>query len=526
MDHHTDVVIVGAGIAGLSLALRTSDHIHVTVLTKGPLGEANTTYAQGGMAAAVGPDDEPEEHLEDTLIAGAGLTDIEAARALVERGPSAVRWLLRQGARFDTANHILELGQEAAHSHRRILHAGGDATGREIERALVHRIQSRPNTRIHQHAIAIDLLLDRHGRVGGVSFLSDNGERHRVAAAHTVLANGGAGRLWAVTSNPAGATADGIAMALRAGADVADLEFCQFHPTVLNLDGVEPFLVSEAVRGEGAQLVNAAGERFMPAIDDRAELAPRNVVAGAIQRQLTETPGNKVYLDLRHLDPAMIEDRFPTISAQVQKHGLRLTRDLIPVAPAAHYFMGGIVATIDGRTTLDGLSAIGEVSCTGVHGANRLASNSLLEGLVFGINTADRLSDLPMERPQPDHLSSTDAPDRESGRLTTSDLQNLMSRDVGVVRDATTLNEAMSTLRQGVGNVADPRHGLELRNMQQVALQVALSAAARTESRGAHIRADYPEQDPTLDGQHQVLTGSGDGPVRRFGALLDRLLTA
>lgn len=518
-----DVVVVGAGIAGLSFALRLPDSLRITVLTKSELGESNTRYAQGGMAAAVGPDDTPDLHLADTVDAGDGLTDIDATRGLVERGASAVRWLLKQGARFDLEDHTLQLGQEAAHSRRRILHAGGDATGAEIERSLVRRLRTRMNTRILQHCMAIDIVTDETGRAAGVTALRDDGSIEHILSGTTVLANGGAGQLWAVTSNPADATADGAAMALRAGVTLADMEFAQFHPTVLNLTGVAPFLVSEAVRGEGAWLVNSTGERFMLAIDERAELAPRNVVASAIQRQLTDVPGNAVYLDLRHLDPALVRQRFPTISAHLAEVGLDLARDQIPVAPAAHYFMGGIAATTQGETSLPGLLAIGEASCTGVHGANRLASNSLLEGLVFGINAADRLVDTGFPVPAEVTMGTPPSePEPMDDPALQRAIRRTMSHDVGVVRDRSGLERAISRLMDlATWPVPTDRQSLVTRNMREVALQVATSALAREESRGGHIRSDYPERDPSLDGVHQMLRLSGGQVTRWWGPLHD-----
>lgn len=513
----TDVVVVGAGIAGLSLALRLPDTLRITVITKSELGESNTKYAQGGMAAAVGPDDSAELHLHDTLEAGAGLTDAATTQGLVERGASAVRWLLKQGTRFDLAGHTLQLGQEAAHSTRRILHAGGDATGAEIQRALVRRLRTRLNARVIEHAMAIDLVTDTTGRAAGVTMLREDGAIEYVMSGTTVLASGGAGQLWAVTSNPPDATADGIAMALRAGVTVADLEFTQFHPTVLNLPGVTPFLISEAVRGEGAWLVNSAGERFMLAIDERAELAPRNVVAGAIQHQLTETEGTSVYLDLRHLPADVIEARFPTITRHLAEVGLSLASDLIPVAPAAHYFMGGVVAGTRGETSLPGLLAIGEAACTGVHGANRLASNSLLEGLVFGINAADRLADagFPVPGTVEETARPTDgAPVDVRGEM--GEIRRIMSAHVSVVRTASGLQRAVERLSAiDLPCASTDRDNLIARNMREAALQIAQSALSRKESRGGHIRADFPETNPVLDGVHQMLQYD-EGEVHRW----------
>lgn len=517
---YADVAVVGAGVAGLSFALRLPDSLRVTVITKSEMGESNTRYAQGGMAAAVGPDDSAELHLHDTIDAGDGLTDIPATQGLVGRGASAVRWLLSQGARFDLTGHTLQLGQEAAHSRRRILHAGGDATGAEIERALVRRLRTRLNVRVIEHAMAIDIQQDASGRAAGVTFLREDGAIELAMSGTTVLASGGAGQLWAVTSNPPDATADGMAMALRAGVTLADLEFAQFHPTVLNVPGVPPFLISEAVRGEGAWLINSAGERFMTAIDDRAELAPRNVVAGEIQRQLNDIEHNTVYLDLRHLDPDLITDRFPTITQHLAAVGLDLARDPIPVAPAAHYFMGGIVADTRGETSLPGLLAIGETACTGVHGANRLASNSLLEGLVFGINAADRLADTGF--PVPGDIAQGkpgEAPAGDAARSMAS-IREIMSADVGVMRSREGLQAAIVALT-GIETPTAPtdRESLIARNMREVAIQIAHSALSREESRGGHIRTDFPEVAPSLDGQHQMLRVRDTGVERWCGPL-------
>lgn len=521
----TDVVVVGAGIAGLSFALRLPESISLVVLTKSQLGESNTRYAQGGMAAAIGPEDTAALHLEDTVEAGAGLTDTETATGLVERGASAVRWLLLQGARFDLDGNTLQLGNEAAHSRRRILHAGGDATGAEIERALVARLQRRKNTRIVEYGFAVDLVLTEDDAVGGVTVLHHDGSLERVIARTTVLANGGAGRIWNITSNPHDATADGIAMAMRAGVDLADLEFCQFHPTVLRKEGVTPFLISEAVRGEGAYLVNSAGERFMLAIDPRGELAPRNVVAGEIQRQLTQIPGNKVYLDVRHLGPELIRRRFPTIEQMLADAGVSMGTELIPVAPAAHYYMGGVVADSRGRTSKPGLLAIGEVACTGVHGANRLASNSLLEGLVFGINASDALENAglpPLGTIEPAQPSSTDpVPDTAESR---KNIRRRMTELVGVVRNRDDMLEALAYIdgTPDIPPVID-REALISRNMRLVSKLVTQSALDREESRGGQIRSDFPDTDPDLDGQHQLVSsfmaGDDRDVVRWFGDL-------
>ncbi|HEY6407377.1 MAG TPA: L-aspartate oxidase [Ktedonobacteraceae bacterium] len=405
-----DVAIIGGGIAGLSVALRLPEHTRIALFTKGQLGESNTRYAQGGLAAALGADDSPDLHLQDTIAAGAGLCDEEAVRILVENAPAAVKWLIQHGVRFDRAQsdndtsdtsatsatnstHAtpdgLILGREAAHSRWRVIHAGGDATGAEIERALMASLQKRPDIVLYEDTYVSDLLV-QDGVCTGVEAIDKSGHTFTITAHATVLANGGAGGLWLHTSNPSGATADGLALAWRAGAALTDLEFMQFHPTVL-VAGGGSHLISEAVRGEGAYLRNHAGERFMLRYGPRAELEPRDVVARAILSEMLAENTDCQYLDLRHLPAEKMHTRFPTISAICRQYGLDLARDLLPVAPAAHYYMGGVIVDTNGRTTLPALYAVGEVACTGVHGANRLASNSLLEGLVFGLLLADAL---------------------------------------------------------------------------------------------------------------------------------------
>src|SRR5258707_749363 len=402
-----DVVIVGGGIAGLSVALRLPAHLRVALFTKGQLGESNTRYAQGGLTVALGSDDSPELHLQDTLAAGAGLCDENAVRVLAEEAPAAVRWLISMGVVFDRARpgdpHAtsdgLLLGREAAHSRWRILHAGGDATGAEIERALVAAVRQHSHIRVFAETFVQRLLVE-NGACVDLEALDRAGQAFTVYAPALVLANGGAGGLWLHTSNPAGATADGLALAWRAGAALTDLEVMQFHPTVLVANGGS-HLVSEAVRGEGAYLRNHAGERFMPRYHELAELAPRDVVARSILSEMLSEGTDCQYLDLRHLPADRVYARFPTISAICRKYGLDLAGDLVPVAPAAHYCMGGVMTDTLGRTTRAGLYAVGEVACTGVHGANRLASNSLLEGLVFGLRLAGGLAGVLAEQDVP-----------------------------------------------------------------------------------------------------------------------------
>jgi len=529
-----DIVVIGAGVAGLAFTLRLPPGVRIALLTKGVLGESNTRYAQGGLAAAVGADDSPALHEADTLAAGAGLCDPEVVRTLVEGGPAAVHWLLEIGTRFDrgpgqNGGGDLLLGREAAHSRRRVLHAGGDATGAEIERSLVEQIHANPDIDVYAGAFALDLVIDGGHCAGVIAELAPGMAPVVLAAPVVTLAAGGAGQLWAVTSNPAGATADGLAMALRAGVAVADLEFAQFHPTVLAVPETTPFLVSEAVRGEGAYLRGAGETRFMTALHPLAELAPRDVVARAIQRQMGLDGRDHVWLDLRHLDADETRARFPTIGRELASRGLDLTRDLLPVAPAAHYFMGGIVASPTGETSLPGLLALGEASCTGVHGANRLASNSLLEGLVFGLAAADRL--VAERPPAASSVPSTVnghapyggaadpylSPPRPNGiTALRTQLQRSMSRDVAVVRDAAGLAEAageLAAVAAALPAVGTDRDVLEVRNMTLAAAAIVAAATRREESRGAHFRMDYEGRNDEEWLKHvNVSANGGDEP--------------
>jgi L-aspartate oxidase len=546
-----DVAIIGGGIAGLSVALRLPTYLRVALFTKGQLGESNTRYAQGGLTAALGADDSPELHFQDTIAAGAGLCDEASVRILTELAPAAVHWLISMGVQFDRAqpaddSHTtvdgLLLGREAAHSRWRVLHAGGDATGAEIERALMTVVRQRSSIVLYEETYVRNLRVE-NGVCTGLEALDRDGQAFTVDAQATILANGGAGGLWLHTSNPAGATADGLALAWRAGAALTDLEFMQFHPTVLVVGGGS-HLVSEAVRGEGAYLRNHAGERFMPKYHPLAELAPRDVVARSILSEMQSEGTDCQYLDLRHLPAAQIHERFPTISAICRRYGLDLAGDLLPIAPAAHYCMGGVMTDTYGRTTLAGLYAVGEVACTGVHGANRLASNSLLEGLVFGLRLADRLAGkiseqaIPSSRrvitiPVYDDLSREEPLlsielDRESMLDMRRELRQIMWRFVSLRRDQQGLLEARhqlhnlsdrmlarGTARRNQGKI-EPSW-LETVNMLKVAELVITAALQRRESRGSHWRLDYAAPNETLTGQHYVfqpIVPGGDTSVQ------------
>jgi L-aspartate oxidase len=498
----TDVVVVGSGVAGLTVALHLREAgLHVTVVTKVNIDDGSTRWAQGGIAAVLGPLDTPGAHAEDTLVAGVGLCDPDAVRVLVTEGPARVRELMRWGAEFDRyPDGSLMLTREGGHHADRIAHAGGDATGAEVQRALHAAVRRDPWIRLVEHALVLDLLTDASGRACGVTLhvLGEGTEDGvgAVLARAVVLATGGMGQVFASTTNPVVSTGDGVALALRAGAVVTDIEFVQFHPTALYLGSAAAIdqqpLVSEALRGEGAHLVDGDGKRFMVGQHELAELAPRDVVAKAIFRQLRAAGADHVYLDARHV-PDLLH-RFPTITASCRAVGVDPAVDLIPVAPAAHYASGGVRTDLAGRTSIPGLYACGEVACTGVHGANRLASNSLLEGLVFARRiAADILRDLP---PQADPAPYT-GPGTVFDAALRTPLQRAMSTGAGVLRSAASLTGAAAALASLSRPGDRPRtDSWEATNLLTVASALVGAAVRREETRGCHWREDFPTDEP------------------------------
>ena len=495
MPSSPDFIVIGSGIAGLRAAIELARGGRVTVLTKDRLDESNTEYAQGGVAVALSDDDEIELHVEDTLKAGAGLCDETAVRVLVEEGPRYITELIEWGAEFDREGGELAFTREAAHSRRRILHAHGDSTGREIVRALLARAKQEPNIEFLAHAATLGLLVE-DGRCVGVQYVDPNESVLReMRARAVVLATGGAGQIFSQTTNPDVATGDGMAMAYAAGATVCDLEFVQFHPTALAAPDAPRFLLSEAMRGEGGRLRNEFGEAFMSRYDERAELAPRDIVSRAIVEEMKRTGTRWVYLDLTHLKSTFLRDRFPKIFLTCLRYGLDITQDRLPVSPAAHYIMGGARTDTFGRTTLAGLYAAGEVACTGVHGANRLASNSLLEGLVFGARAGaaaldDARESLPVAHIEAAPIAIT-LTDWTLDQRALHRVQELMWRRVGIIRDDAELKSALDELAQ----LAEEELNARTRNFITLARLIAQAALWRTESRGGHYRADFPERD-------------------------------
>src|SRR5216683_274950 len=510
----TDFLVIGAGIAGLRAAVELAQAGRVVVLAKREFTDSATQLAQGGIAAALSDEDEVSLHLQDTLSAGDGLCNVEAVKILVEEGPERIEELIQWGTEFDRNGTKLAFTREGAHSRNRILHAHGDSTGQEILRALYAKAKTLKNISVCEFEFSTELRL-HNGKVCGISLINDKGIPDEMAASAVLLATGGLGQLYRNTTNPPVATGDGVAMALHAGAEISDMEFIQFHPTALYLKKAPRFLLSEALRGEGAHLRNMEMLRFMPKYHPMGELAPRDVVARAIMHELelSRAKDPVVYLDLTHLDEAHIRRRFPRIYSTCLQYNVDIATELVPIRPAAHYAMGGVRTDLEGRTTLPGLYAAGEAAGTGVHGANRLASNSLLEGLVFGARAGKKMRN---ELKAPAQKVSVLPPAAYSNgpvpvpvEAAVGQLQDLMWKDVGIVRAGSGLKKAISRLEEIGQQISKPRsrREYEARNLQIAGLLVARSALVREESRGAHYRTDFPDHNEVKFRKHSVVQG-------------------
>jgi L-aspartate oxidase len=483
----SDFLVIGAGVAGLRAAIELAAAGRVLVVAKESLYESASEYAQGGIAAALADDDEIGLHENDTIYAGDGLCDRAAVQALVGDGPAAIEELIEWGAQFDREGSHLAFAREGAHSRNRVLHAHGDSTGSEIARVLYRKASSLPNVTFRSYSAVTDLLMDGDRVCGAAVCERGAAEVRHLCAPAVLLATGGLGQVFGRTTNPIVATGDGVAMAYRAGAEIADIEFVQFHPTALALEGAPHFLISEALRGEGAALTNAMGERFMAGVHPMGDLAPRDVVARAIVAELARTRG-PVYLDLTSKGESFARERFPRIHATCLAYGVDLGRQAVPVAPAAHYAMGGVRTDLDGRTTIERLFAAGEVACTGVHGANRLASNSLLEGIVFGARSGRVMRETLSSEGGP----SGSPPESSTPAASVEEIQRLAWENCGIAREGQTLEAAIVAFERDSPPRPLTAHELTARNVRDVALLIARTALARRESRGAHYRMDYP----------------------------------
>lgn len=511
LPERVDFVVVGAGVAGLRAAIALAEAGKVLVLSKQELTESATQYAQGGIAVALSDEDEISLHLQDTINAGDGIVNQDAARVLVEEGPERIQELIDWGTQFDRQGTKLALTREAAHSRSRVLHAHGDSTGREIGRALYAKAATLKNIMFSEFEFTAALHVESR-RVCGVELISDKGELHLVTSSSVLLATGGAGQIYSNTTNPAVATGDGVAMAFRAGAEIGDMEFVQFHPTALYLKKAPRFLLSEALRGEGAVLRNSELHRFMTKYHEMGELAPRDVVARAIAHELEVCRLKEpvVYLDMTHLKDGHIKSRFPRVYSTCLQYNIDITIDLVPVRPAAHYLMGGVRTGLHGRSSLPGLYAAGETACTGVHGANRLASNSLLEGLVFGARAGLAMREGIAHRQAGPANCGLERPVASPGLDTEEfirELQQVMWNEVGIVRTRQGLNDALHHLHSAAERLPNPcsRRNCEARNIYTVSLLIARSALARMESRGAHYRTDYPSHDDLHFKKHSIV---------------------
>lgn len=501
-----DYLVVGAGVAGLRAAIELAEAGSVLVVAKDSLRESSSEYAQGGIAAALSDDDEVELHEHDTMVAGAGLCDREAVRILVQEGPGAIQKLIEWGVEFDREGTKLLFALEGAHSRNRVLHSHGDSTGREIARTLYHKAASLGNIEFRSFASITDLLVHEGEVTGAVACDREQRRQVRIFARSVLLATGGLGRVFKETTNPDVATGDGVATAYRAGAVISDIEFVQFHPTALFVPNAPRFLLTEALRGEGGRLLNAAGEPFMSRYDDRGELAPRDIVSRSIVAEMRRT-NSHVYLDLTHMDAAFVRRRFPRVYDTCLQHGVDITAGPVPVHPAAHYAMGGVRTDTDGRTSVPRLFAAGEAACSGVHGANRLASNSLLEGLVFGARAGIVMRDTLTES------SKQGVPPREENypEVSEASIRDIAWESCGISREAVGLTRALKFLGAITHSKLDhpAREQYELRNIHAVATLIARCALARQESRGGHHRADFPETRPEFQ-KHSVVHQESD----------------
>ena len=514
----TDFLIIGTGIAGLYTAHHLSTLGDITILTKEKLEDSNTQYAQGGIAAVLSREDSLELHIEDTLIAGAGLCQRKAVEVLVKEGPERVRELIKLGTNFDHIEGELDLTQEGAHSKRRILHARGDATGEEIRESLTKVVKNNEKVTIKEESFMMDLLQESSKKevVSGALVWNNNKKNYKIYEARAVImASGGCGQVYASTSNPEVTTGDGVAAAYRAGAEIRDMEFIQFHPTTFYNPGQPPFLISETVRGEGGILRNDRGQRFMPRYHEQKELAPRDIVSRAIVNEIEQGSKPFVYLDVMELDSSFVRNRFPTIYNKLLSDGLDMTEELIPVIPAAHYMMGGITADINGCTTIDNFYVCGEAACTGVHGANRLASNSLLEGLVFGYRIFQYIKNEGLQKKDVAEEKTPVVPlvgDYGDSFLNIEkcrqELQEQMMEKAGIIRNKNKLHQLLKLIeerRVELNDISAVNQKLwEYKNMLTVSKLIVLSALQRKESRGGHFRSDFPQQKESWSSKHVV----------------------
>ena len=511
--YFADVLVIGGGLAGLRAALEVDDSLSVLVVTKDRCEESNSTYAQGGIASVMDPDDRFEDHIADTLTAGGSLCDPEVVEMVIRDAPERIQELIDWGTNFDESQGQLHLSREGGHSHNRILHALGDATGKEIMRVVIERARQKPNVALWRNTFTLDVLT-KDGACRGSLVWNSNHGKTLIWAKQTILCTGGAGQIYRESTNPLIATGDGHALAFRAGAELRDLELVQFHPTVLYIAGSSRSLVTEAMRGEGAHLVDEQGDRFMHEFDPRGELAPRDIVAQAIVTHMERTRRPNVFLDLSHLDSDFVRARFPGIARTCHEFGIDIATEPIPVRPGAHYMIGGLRVDQSASSTLPGLWAAGEVTSSGLHGANRLASNSLLEGLVYGALAGRGASSVALQMPDDFRALSISNPSRPDGheQLDLPDIRNslksLMWRAAGVRREGGELDHALRTISDWCRYVLDRQfsdpHGWELQNMLIVSRLIIQAAKSREESRGVHYRADFPETNDALWNRHQA----------------------